>query len=45
MINFDTEFTFEDGRQHIFYVPDTESLEIYSRIFGAYHAKFEIGTP
>ncbi len=45
MINFDTEFTFEDGRQHIFYVPDTESLEIYSRIFESYHAKFEIGTP
>lgn len=45
IINFDAEFTFEDGSQHIFYVPDAESLEIYSKIFGSYHAKFEIGTP
>ena len=43
IINFDPEAVLGHGSEHIFYVPDAESLEIYSKIFGLYFN--EIGTP
>ncbi len=44
VVNFDTEFVFGYDSERHFYVPDTESLEIYSELFGPY-TSFEIGTP
>ena len=43
IINFDPEAVLGHDSEHIFYVPDAESLEIYSKIFGLYFN--EIGTP
>ncbi len=43
IVNFDPEAVLGYDSEHIFYVPDTQSLEIYSKIFGAYFN--EIGTP
>lgn len=44
IVNFDEETVFESGPKCIFYVPDAESLEVYSKVFGP-HTDFEIGTP
>lgn len=41
-VNFDAETVFGYVSECIFYVPDAESLEIYSKVFGSY---FEIGIP
>ena len=43
IVNFDPEGVLGYGSEHIFYVPDADSLEIYSKVFGAYFN--EIGTP
>ena len=43
VINFDPESVLGGITEHIYYVPDAESLEIYSKIFGPYFN--EIGTP
>ena len=43
IINFDPEFVLGYGSEHVFYVPDSESLEIYSKVYGPYFN--EIGTP
>ncbi len=43
IVNFDPEAVLGYGSEHIFCVPDAESLEIYSKIFGPYFN--EIGTP
>ena len=43
IVNFDEE-TVGSGPKCIFYVPDAESLEIYSKVFGLY-TDFEIGIP
>ena len=43
VINFDPEFVLGYGSEHVFYVPDPESLEIYSKVYGPYFN--EIGTP
>ena len=43
-VNFDTETVFGYALERIFYVPDAESLEIYSKLFEPY-TNFEIGTP
>ena len=44
IVNFDTETVFGHCPDLILYVPDAESLEIYSKVFGSY-TRFEIGTP
>ena len=44
VINFDAETTFGYKGGFIVYVPDAESLEFYSKLFGTY-IKFEIGSP
>jgi hypothetical protein len=44
IINFDPEFVLGYGSEHVFYVPDPESLEIYSKVYGPYYFN-EIGTP
>ena len=44
IINFDPEFVLGYGSEHTFYVPDAESLEIYSKVYGPYYFN-EIGTP
>ena len=44
VINFDPEFVLGYGSEHVFYVPDPESLEIYSKVYGPYYFN-EIGTP
>lgn len=44
IVNFDTETVFGYDSGHTIYVPDAESLEIYSKVFGPY-TKFEIGKP
>ncbi len=44
VINFDAETVFGYSAERNFYVPDEESLEVYSELFGSY-IKFEIGTP
>ena len=44
MVNFDAEAVFYCAPGCIFYVPDVESLEIYSKVFGPY-TDFEIGIP
>ena len=43
IVNFDEEIV-GSGPKCIFYVPDAESLEVYSKVFGP-HTDFEIGTP
>ena len=43
VVNFDPEAVLGYGSKHVFYVPDAESLEIYSKIYGSYFN--EIGTP
>ena len=43
IINFDPEFVLGGISEHIYYVPDAESLEIYSKVYGPYFN--EIGTP
>ena len=43
IVNFDPEGVLGYGSEHIFYVPDADSLEIYSKVFGPYFN--EIGTP
>ncbi len=43
-VNFDAETVFGYASERIFYVPDAESLEIYSKLFEPY-TNFEIGTP
>ena len=43
IINFDPEFVLGGITEHIYYVPDAESLEIYSKVYGPYFN--EIGTP
>ena len=35
IVKFDTEFVFGYDSRRIFYVPDAESLEIYSKLFGS----------
>lgn len=42
VINFDTEMVFGYDPNRMFYVPDAESLEIYTKIYGPY---FKIGSP
>lgn len=42
IVNFDPEAVLGYDSQHIFHVPDAESLEVYSKVFGPY---FEIGIP
>lgn len=42
IVNFDKEFVFGYDSERFFYIPDAESLEIYSKVFGSY---FEIGIP
>ena len=44
IINFDPEFVLGYGSEHVFYVPDPESLEIYSKVYGPYYFN-EIGIP
>ena len=44
IVNFDPEFVLGYGSEHVFYVPDPESLEIYSKVYGPYYFN-EIGTP
>lgn len=44
VINFDTETVFGYDPNRKFYVPDAESLEIYSKLYGPY-TSFEIGNP
>ena len=44
VINFDTEMVFGYDPNRKFYVPDAESLEIYSKLYGPY-TSFEIGNP
>ena len=44
VINFDTEMVFGYDPDRMFYVPDAESLEIYSKLYGPY-TSFEIGNP
>lgn len=43
VVNFDPEAVLGYGSKHVFCVPDAESLEIYSKIYGSYFN--EIGTP
>ena len=43
IINFDPEFVLGGISEHIYCVPDAESLEIYSKVYGPYFN--EIGTP
>jgi hypothetical protein len=43
IINFDPEFVLGGISEHIYYVPDAESLEIYSKVYGPYFN--EIGIP
>ena len=43
-VDFDVEMVFYGGPKCIFYVPDAESLEVYSNVHGSY-IHFEIGTP
>jgi hypothetical protein len=43
VINFDPEFVLGAISEHIYYVPDAESLEIYSKVYGPYFN--EIGIP
>ena len=43
IINFDPESVLGGISEHIYYVPDAESLEIYSKVYGPYFN--EIGTP
>lgn len=43
IVNFDPEAVLGYDSEHVFYVPDAESLEIYSKVFGSYFN--EIGTP
>lgn len=43
IVNFNPEAVLGYGSEHIFCVPDAESLEIYSKVFGPYFN--EIGTP
>ena len=43
-VNFDPESVFGYDSERIFYVPDAEGLEIYSKLFEPY-TNFEIGTP
>ena len=43
VINFDPEFVLAAISEHIYYVPDAESLEIYSKVYGPYFN--EIGIP
>ena len=41
IINFDPEAVLGHDSEHVFYVPDAESLEIYSKIFGLYFNEIE----
>ena len=43
-INFDEEFIVTYDSEHVLYVQDAESLEIYSKFFGK-HINIEIGIP
>lgn len=44
IVNFDEEFVFGSISKHCFYVPDAESLEIYSKLIRP-HINIEIGIP
>ena len=44
IVNFDEEFVFGYNSERIYYVPDPESLEIYSKLIRP-HINIEIGTP
>ena len=44
VVNFDEEFVFGYNSERIFYVPDAESLEIYSKLVRP-HINIEIGIP
>ena len=44
VVNFDEEFVFGYNSERIFYVPDTESLEVYSKLFRP-HINIQIGNP
>lgn len=44
IVNFDPESVLGYDSEHVFHVPDAESLEIYSKVLGPY-TKFEIGKP
>ncbi len=44
LVNFNEEFIYLYNPECILYVPDAESLEIYSNFFGA-HMNVEVGTP
>lgn len=41
IVNFDPEAVLGYDSEHIFYVPDAESLEIYSKVFGSYFNEIE----
>ena len=44
VVSFDEEFVFGYNSERIFYVPDTESLEVYSKLFRP-HINIQIGNP
>ena len=44
VVSFDEEFAFGYNSERIFYVPDAESLEVYSKLFRP-HINIQIGNP
>ncbi len=44
VINFDSEFVFGYDANRHFYVPDAETRELYTKLFGPY-TRFELGIP